>query len=414
MARFQEDGYIIDVGAQFIAKNYHETIELCGEIGLGDEVITVPIKSSIWNEGRLYDLAVSWKPQVLMSDLEYLFGAYSAKGFLALLRFLAYIIRRWGQFGSMRETGLMDLDSESFADLALRISNREVLEDFLQPVIAALLLNDPEAMGAIVGMNVMRLTLVALLTGTVTLKKGMGCLSERLYEKHKENIRLSTPAGRIVIESKKVRGVDTKDGFIDADAVVCATTATTALELMPGIPGPLKGALEKATYSPACHVVLGVENRPFPKGNVGMYLPRKLGSPLAVAGSSWNMSPDLAPAGELVHCFTSGKRAIDVNRLSDKEIVRLMSGEVKRYLLPEMPDSPRLTRVYRFNEALFCSPPGTLELLMRTGKESSSHVKGLYLAGEYLRLPSVETTTITARDAAELLHREFSGLKGSH
>ena len=36
VVRSIEDGYIIDIAAQFLAKNYFDTIDLCREIGLGD------------------------------------------------------------------------------------------------------------------------------------------------------------------------------------------------------------------------------------------------------------------------------------------------------------------------------------------------------------------------------------------
>ena len=60
-----------------------------------------------------------------------------------------------------------------------------------------------------------------------------------------EYLRLSTPVTRVVLEGRRVRGVETSEGFIEADQVICATDAVLARQLIPDLPDSVRDHVPK-------------------------------------------------------------------------------------------------------------------------------------------------------------------------
>lgn len=67
-------------------------------------------------------------------------------------------------------------------------------------------------------------------------EQGIGFFSQSLAQACADDTRLSTPVERVVVDDGVTKGVITKDGFIEADAVICATTAPAALDIVPDFP----------------------------------------------------------------------------------------------------------------------------------------------------------------------------------
>lgn len=403
---FEKDGYLIDLGAQFMSKEYRETFGFLNAIGLGGDLFNAPVRIRLWNNGSLYPMGMSPDPRVIYGNLKYFLKGYSPKGWLNLARMMAYIARRWREFADSGNIAL-DLDGASFAELSLNKSNREVLESFLQPVITGLILEEPEVIGATLGIVCMRMTIIGFLSGLLTPRRGFGSIAESMQKKYGDDIRVSSPVERIVIEGGSVKGVEADGSFMDADAVICATTATVALRLLPGLPPPLAGPLAEAKYSACCHVIFAVDNHPFNEGEFARYLPRSSGSPIAFIGSGRAKSPEMAPeGGDLVHCFVYGKHAVELNRMSDEEVTGIIREEAAKYL-PSLPEEPVFSKACRFDEAVFLSPPGSLAQLIDAAEECPRQVKGLYLAGEYTNVGGVETAVISGLKAARKVFQDF-------
>jgi protoporphyrinogen/coproporphyrinogen III oxidase len=403
---FEKDGYRIDLGAQFMSKDYEMTSGFLNAIGLGGDLVKAPVRIRLWNNGSLYPMGMSPDPRAMYGNLRYFIKGYSPKGWFNLARIMAYIARRWREFSDLDSIAL-DLDRLSLGEFALTKSSREVLQGFLQPVITGLILEEPEVIGATLGIVCMRMTVIGFMSGLLTPRRGFGSIPERMHEIYGDGIKVSTPVERIVIEGGSVKGVEVGGDFVDADAVICATTATAALRLLPGLPPSLAGPLAKARYSACCHVVFAVDNHPFPAGEFARYLPRSSGSPIAFIGSGRAKSPEMAPAGgDLVHCFVYGKHAAELNRMGDEEIAGIIGGEAAKYL-PTLPESPVFSKVCRFDEAVFLSPPGSLAQLIDVVEECPRQVKGLYLAGEYTNVGGVETAVKSGLDAARMAFQDF-------
>lgn len=63
----------------------------------------------------------------------------------------------------------------------------------------------------------------------------------------KEDTQLSTLVEQIVIDNGAVKGVTTRTGFFEADAVICVTAAKTALQITPDMPDNIKKLWRKLT-----------------------------------------------------------------------------------------------------------------------------------------------------------------------
>jgi len=393
------DGYTLDLGAQFFFKLYDTTFALCRELGLGDDLASFPLKAAFAKSGRLYPAVASLDPRELWKSRHDIlrFRALSPMGMLRFARIIPLLLRRRRDLHFIDYGNMLELDDESLADLALRLCGEEILEGIFQPLASCLTAGQPEDIGAGYGLTL----LWYCMNGLFGLKNGIGSLAERLYEECKDDVRLSTAVKRVVIEKGAVRGVEIEEGLMEADAVICCTTATKALELMPDLPDGLRVPMEKVTYSASCHVMFGLEDRLLPEGWYAVALPRKTGSSLAGFTDDSIKSPRYTPpGGGLVHCFSFGKHAFELNAMPDEDVFSRIKGEVKRYI-PSMPAEPFFSEIYRWDEAVCLSPPGMLKAIYRMKREHYRDVKGLFLAGEYLNMPSVDGSLRSGIDAAE-------------
>ncbi|MBC7231527.1 MAG: FAD-dependent oxidoreductase [Actinobacteria bacterium] len=162
---------------------------------------------------------------------------------------------------------------------------------------------------------------------------------------------------------------------MDADAVVCATTATTALELMPDLPASLRGPLERVRYSACCHVIFALRRRLFPDGWYGVGFPRREGSFMNVCDKAVK-SPYYAPEGcSLIHCFTYGRHSHELLALEDGEVLKRVTEEIRRYF-PDMTEAPLFAEVRQWREAVCLSPPGMLGAVAGLRGKVAAEVKG--------------------------------------
>ncbi|RJP35454.1 MAG: FAD-dependent oxidoreductase [Actinobacteria bacterium] len=395
----RRDGYIMDLGAQFFFKSYDTTFGLCRELGLEEDIVPYPLKIAIWKKGRPHVAVASLDPRVLWENRADMLRLrlFSPRGIVQMARILHTVFRRRRDLHFIDYGNMLDLDDENLADFTLRRGGKEALEYLIQPMASLLTLGEPEDVGAGYGLALLRYCF----GGLSTLKHGIGSLAERLYEECTGDVRLSAPVKGIVIEGGGVKGVETADGLMEADAVICTATATKALELMPGLPDGLRKPMEKVSYSACCHVMFGLERHLLPEGVWALALPRKEGTYMSGFSDDCVKSPSYTPpGGGMVHCFTFGKYARELNGMKDGEVLSRLKGEIRRFI-PSMPAEPLFSEIYRWDEAVCLSPPGMLREIYRLKRDHWRDVKGLYLAGEYLNMPSVDGALRSGIDAAE-------------
>jgi protoporphyrinogen oxidase len=102
----------------------------------------------------------------------------------------------------------------------------------------------------------------------------------------------------------------------------------------------------------------------------------------------------------MAHCFTYGKYARELNAARDGEALALLLDEVRRFA-PSPPADPVFGEIRRWEEAVCLAPPGMLRDISRLKRAMREEIRGLYLAGEYTFMPSVEGALRSGLDAAE-------------
>ena len=133
-------------------------------------------------------------------------------------------------------------------------------------------------------------------------------------------------------------------------------------------------------------------------------LPRKSGSPAVGFTDNAVKSKNYAPEnGSLLHCYTWGSYAKNLNLQKDEEIKKCVLEEAQKYIpgfdTRKIPP-PLFVTIKRWNEAVCLSPPGMMSAI-RQMKTHTIPVKGLHLAGEYMYMPSVDGALKSGMDAAE-------------
>ncbi len=391
------EGFALDLGAQFVFRDSRAVAEISRDLGLEGELCGYLFKAANLKGERFYTGVIDSDPKVLWRHRRLLMNTqgFTPAGLAQMARFMPAFLRRRRDYDLLAPEKTLDLDGESAADFALRHGGGEVLEGLVQPVVTNLTLGEPEEVAAGYALTL----LWKILHGVFTFRRGLGTLASRLAEEHRERLRLGTPARRIVLEGGRVKGVETDEGFVDADAVVCATTATTALELMPDLPASLRGPLQKVRYSACCHVILALQRRLFPDAWYGVGFPRREGSFMNLCDNAVK-SPYYAPEGcSLIHCFTYGRHSQELLAMEDGEVVRRVTEEIRRHF-PAMPDRLLFAEVRRWREAVCLSPPGMLGSVLEMKRKGAGEVKGLFFAGEYMYMPSVEAALRSGLDAA--------------
>lgn len=397
---YERDGFIFDTGAQFMVSMCEVQTRLAREMGIADEIIPFELKIACWRDGRVYPLPALGRPARMLRELPEVlrFRGLPLKVYPGLARVMAAMLKRYINIDlrTMNPTCLLDLGDTSVADFVLEHGGREALDWMLAPMVAGLTLGEAEE----VGISHL-ICLLGFYAGLELMERGIGSLPAALYERCSDSVRLSTPVTRVVIENKAVRGVETGDGFMDADHVICATTASVARDIMPDLPDAIRKPLETVRYSSTVHVMLAMERRLLPEGLYAVSLPRGAGSFLPALNECSEKSRYLAPPGAgLSHCVTYGRRGRELEGLPDDQVVRRVLEEVRRFL-PGAKADPLMAEVVRWKEAICLESPGQFPAMYCLKRNNLRDVRGLHLAGEYMYLiSSVEGALRSGEDAA--------------
>ena len=395
-------GFFIDKGADFFCSSYDVTFRLCEEL-------EIPLVRSAMNLGwfRNGRWVVARAGNPVLAALRSL-KALRALGAASLpaQRFLFKLVREMRRDAEhLNFSGgsrLVELDGmESFGEYLDRMGAPEnlrvTLKGFLEMTMGHVELS---------GAAYMRTYLAEMLFKNSQLhvpEQGAGALSHALAVASGDSIRVSTPVRRVLLNEGATVSVITDDGPVSADAVICAVPATTVARIIPDLTADVRDALGKVTYSTGCRVVIGLDRPPLPPGWHGALYPED-DTPLLL-DRSINL-PAVAPPG---------KSTLDllVGRDRAEELLPLGDGEIKRRLLEDArrnppPNSalPRdhegiFTRVYRWREAVCMGPPGMFRAVAKMRCRLARDRQNLFLAGDYMGVPSVNGALASGVAAAE-------------
>lgn len=401
MQNFKKDGFFLDMGAQYVHPGYKVARELMKDVGILDELVDIKMDNiQMWRDGKWAYPRPYGSAKDKVRTLEWL-AKFGPRGGLNMDNLVKFVLSRAPQIYEGSVDWFLDLEKEYFADFIKRRYSANVLEYFVQPIISAITLADPEEIGMGFGLQIMW----TILCGeAAVLKRGTGSLAEELIKEcttgGNEIIR-GAPVKQIVIEKGKAKGVVTDQGTYDGDVVICAAQATKALQMMPDLPASLREPLSKVTYTPTINVMVAVDKVLSTSGAAGGALPRKSGYPLSAILFNSKRSQSLMPAGcDSINTFVYGKNAYPMMELSDQQISDKVVGCLQE-VLPQMPKKVLFTKIARWPEANYLMAPGVCTQIKAMRDNHYRDVEDLFLCGEYMYTGSYESALASGRAAAQ-------------
>ncbi len=396
------DGFSLDMGAFVFTSTYDTAFRICEELGLplvpsqmkfghyrkGRWVTTTP-EQSVWNMVRSLRTAITM-------------GFLSPSGLRAGSRVMRQMYREEPYMSFASDSPLAEIDDEeSFGDYLKRLGVPEKLQVTLKGPLD-MILGDPEPAGQALMRAYIGETM--LNDGRVSMpERGIGSLSAVLAAHCADAIRVSTPARSVVVEDGRATGVVVDGETLEADAVICAVPGTRVPDLIPALPDETRRALSTISYSTGCRVVIGLDHPPLPPGWHGALFPEDDDTPLLLDRSVF--LPACAPPGKsLLDLLIGRDRAKELIPFDDEEIKRELLGAARRKAPPgsALPgdDEGLFYRVYRWEEALCMGTPGMLAALAEIPGQLAGSIDNLFLAGDYMGIPSVNGALSSGERAA--------------
>jgi protoporphyrinogen/coproporphyrinogen III oxidase len=397
------DGFLLPIGAGLTETQWATTQKFVRELGMSDQAHVVEnLRVAFWRNGKKHFILKGTPLETVKNIPEMLkFRGFPLKAYpqfvklgLAMLKYMRRLDPVTREFEP-----LLELGNVSSAQFALEHGGPEILNHLISPFLGTMVLARPEEV------TISHLIALAFLAGGVcVMENGMGSINEGLYEKVKGDVRLSTPVTKVVIEGKQVKGVETGDGFIEADHVICATDAVLARQLIPDLPETIRKPLETCEYCSTYNYIFALEKKITPEYFVATCIPGSERSILTTifetAGGGMKTAPDGAG---LMYCFTAGWYDKELGQLSDDERRRRVIKETQKYW-PEFPDEPLFTECVRWDRAINLESPGQFPAIHGFLKNHTRDVKGLHFAGEYLFLIAcTEGAFATGEKAADMV-----------
>ena len=398
------EGFHIDIGSNIFMETYGTVRQVAEELGVSLKRTPVPINGGVYYNGKFHGfyggngLRNQWETAKTILSFQLL----SPKGVWQALRCMRMLNARSHDLSFDDHSRLLDLDMEkSAAEFFESNFGTEFLEWLVGPNLSCYTFAHPEQIGVAYAMAILwHFSLNGAAWPIRPGGKGRGEFMDALVQSCDESIRISTPVRRIVLEDGRARGVITEAGFVQADAVICATTATTALKIAPALPSGISDVLRRVTYSKCCRVFFGVDSSPFPPDWYAVTFPRQTGALMIGMSNSAVLAPESVPQGKaLIDALVIDKQAEELLPLNDEQVGARVLADIRKYV-PAMSKTPRFIRVYRWDEAVCLAPGGMMTALAQMRRQSLNRVKGLFLAGEYMGVPSTNGALRSGIDAA--------------
>ena len=396
------DGFSMDMGAFVFTSTYDTAFGLCEELGL--PLVGATMKFGHHRNGRW---VTTTPDQSLGNFLRHLpaavtMGFLSPSGMRSGYKVMRQIHRQSEYMSFASDSPLHEIDDdETFGDYLKRLGVPENLQVTLTGPLK-MILGDPMPAGQALMRAYIGETMLS--SGQVFMpERGIGSLSEALAAVCSDAIRVSSPVSRIVVKDGKAAGVVTGGETIEADAVICAVPGTHVADLIPELPAATRRALGNVSYSTGCRVAIGLDHAPLPEGWHGALYPEDDDAPLLIDRTV--ALPACAPAGNAILDLLIGRdRAKELIPRDDEEIKNELLRAARRHAPPgsALPgdDEGLFFRVYRWEEALCMGTPGMLAAAAEIPSQLAGHIDNLYLAGDYMAVPSVNGALSSGRSAA--------------
>lgn len=404
MSVWERDGFMVDEYAQFVHPGYRVAREMIDEFGLELHPFELGAGSRIWFNNKWVAAFPDPNNAQAMADTKEWIDYMGEDNFNEFTSTVEKYCKDKMYEGSVDWMLDVDVpDGPNFGDFVRERFGERVLECFAQPILAAIGLEYPEKVGVGFGLQIAWTVLVG---GAAVVKEGLGQLALKMAEiLENDKVRVNTPVQEIVIENQKVTGVKTKAGeFIPCDKVICAAPATSAIEMLPGLPQSMSSAMEQVTYCPTIHATLFFDKKLTDGNLVCCLLPRSTEEPFCSflfqsSRSKWMLPDDNSDS---ISAFFYGEGADAYWNKSEEEIADTVLEVIKKYY-PEVPDKANFHHVVKAKIANYTMHNGTATAVKEMRDHHYQDVQGLYLAAEYMYTGSYESAIAAGRRAADVI-----------
>ncbi|HSX35192.1 MAG TPA: FAD-dependent oxidoreductase [Candidatus Saccharimonadales bacterium] len=389
------DGEAVEMGAGFMSSFYTNMRAFLKEEGLLNQLYKQNKSTGILRNGR-----------VSMATLRTLSGqgALSHKAKLQMVPLVFATLLRWRKLNIHAFWKAHAYDTTTAADMfASSAAKKELLEYFWQPVCNGYFYWEPERVSRAM---VLTLTKAFLKNrGTYKLRGGLCQIPKRAAK------NATVLLGHSVKEVTWANGVYSiridqggKSKKIQADGIVCATTATAVPRIFADLTLRQRSFFAAVQYSTTALVA-----RTYPRGqsprDIGIAFPRQEKTELAAV--------TVEPKGDVaaVNIYASGVAGKKLGRLSDAQLIARLdenAAAVNAAILPANA-KPLHTHTQRWAEALPFFDIGHYKRLYAFERgEVEDPTQPLVFAGDYLGGPLMEGAFTSGLQAAERLHQRLS------
>jgi phytoene dehydrogenase-like protein len=261
-----EDGYEFFVGAGSTEPQWDTTFEYLKEFGLEDRIYSVGgMRFGFVKKGKVYTVFLGPGKDFLRAlpeNIKFFFSVIPLKAYFQLLKvmkpiqkYLKRIDSKTHNYEALSE--ISDLSTEEFFH---KHGAKDANDWFAHTLLAMMVLARPKDISI-----AHPLTLFSLMQGMCSMHGGLGAINDALYEQVKDKVRLNTPVTKVVLKDGKVVGVETKDGFIEADQVIVGLDAHDVRKIIPDLPDSMRKPLETCEYSSTYYYQFGLKSNYSPK-----------------------------------------------------------------------------------------------------------------------------------------------------
>lgn len=409
-AQLRIDEFQIALGANLFLESYSTSAKMAQQLGVPLRPTPVPIHSGIYRNGQFHGLYGDTGFRSILKTMWTIlsFQLLSPQGVWQAGKFAKMVKKHAEKLGFEDPAPMLSLDDQqNAAEFFAAEIGTEALEWLYGPGLAGYTFAHPEQVGIALAMAVLWHNGLNGVAWPCLPDGGMGAFIDALSKNCGAQVKLSTPVRHILIENGAVRGVVTDAETIQADVVICATTASTALELAPELPEMVRNPLRQVTYSKCCRVFFGVDSSPLPDNWYAVGFPRQTPAFLSGISNTALLAPDTVPKGKaLIDALAIDKQADEWFALDDRAIKERALLEIRRYF-PHMPSKPLFSHVQMWPEATCLALGGTMTALDRLRRQDYGGIHGLCFAGDYLGVPSVNAALRSGLDAAEAVLENF-------
>ncbi len=409
------EGFLIELGPQSFSGT-SQLRELCSELGIEKEVVQAPPRAPrfILVDGRLRRLPLS--PAAFFSSS--LFGVRT----------------KWSIVRDALGRSNPPQSEESVASFVRRKFSAELLEKLVGPFVSGIYAGDPEKLSlrsafpqlfeaertaSSIVRGLMRgsknehsprerPTLLSIRKGNETL---VGALASKLGPALRINASVTGVQRRATGDEETFEvHVNTggKEERITCSHLVMATPTLATASLLATVSPAFESVVATIDYAPVAVVSLGYREPDVGRSldGFGFLVPRSAG--LRVLGTVWNSSlfPGRAPEGfALLTSFVGGSTDPQAGTLKPDEIVSLVHREISPLL--RIKQLPAFSNVTVYQRALPQYNLGHSERIEAL-KSLSAKFPGLWLAGNYLRGPSIGACVEQALSIAAKIRSRIS------